>query len=176
MRTTLFALLLSLAFLSCNQEQKTEVKEDDSNSQAMVDMTRQIYKAMETGDRATLERLIADDATDHGGSADGGDAKRPEIINMLSDVHKHIDNLKIDIEEVAASNDKTFALVKMSGKTNKAIWGMPANHDMGSRSVDLLKFRDGKITDHWGFMEQTEVTAMMQQFAPKATTDTSTNR
>lgn len=128
---------------------------------AMLEASHQVYKGIETGDTALLNKYIADDAIDHGGGADGGDVKGPEIISMLAGIHNDIDNLKMDVVQEATNADHVFTLVHMTGTTNKPVWGMPANFTIDNKSIDLLKMAEGKITEHWGFMEMAEMMKMM---------------
>jgi predicted ester cyclase len=83
-------------------------------------------------------------------------------------VHKDIDNLKFEVIEDAASDDHIFALVHMTGTTNKPVWGMPANHKIDSRSVDVIKVKDGKMSDHWGFYSMSEMMKMMGGGKPES--------
>ena len=156
-------LLLLTGLFSC--ESKTEVKEGEDDHHAaqkeMLESNRAVQRAIETGDSVTLRKYIADDAIDHGGAADGGDAKGEEIIRMLSAVHKDIDNLKFETIEEAANDDHIFALVRMTGTTNKAVWGMPAGYKMDSKSVDVIRIKDGKLVDHWAYFDMKEMMAMM---------------
>jgi hypothetical protein len=52
-------------------------------------------------------------------------------------------------------------MVHMTGTTNKPVWGMPAGHKMDGRSIDVIKVSNGKMTDHWTYMEMAELMKMM---------------
>lgn len=133
----------------------------DDNHQKMMDANSKVMKAIETGDKATIENHIAADAIDHGGNPDGSDMTGTEVINMLSNVHNDIDNLKMEIIQQAANDDHVFSLVRMTGTTNKPVWGMPSNFKMDMKSIDMLKMKDGKMVEHWSFMEPAEMMKMM---------------
>ncbi len=137
-----------------------------NDHKAMLEANRALMNAIETGDTAVISKYVAQDATDHGGAPDGGDLKGPELIQMLGSIHNDIDNLKMDVVQDAANDSHVFTLVHMTGTTNKALWGMPANHKIDSKSVDLIQMKDGKIVDHWGFFNMEEMMAMMQLGAP----------
>ena len=176
-RLSMYALLLMLsAFISC--ESKTEEKEDDDDKggskKEMFEGNRAVLHAIETGDSVTLRKYITADAVDHAAGQKGEDLKGDEIIRQLADVHNHIDGLKMEVIEEAANDDHIFTLVRMTGTTNKPFWGMPANHKMDSKSVDVIRVKDGKMMDHWGYFDMAEMMAMMNggNTPPPAATDT----
>lgn len=137
-----------------------------NDHKAMLELNQAVLKSIETGDTATLSKYIAANAVDHGGAPDGGDMVGTQLIQMLGSVHNDIDNLKMDIIQEAANDTHVFTLVHMTGTTNKAVWGMPANHKIDSKSVDLIQVKNGQLVDHWGFFKMEEMMAMMQMNAP----------
>lgn len=164
-KNLLFGMLVCAAITGCDRtatEQSASTSDVDTTREEMFGVARQVYNGMETGDSVLLAKYISDDAIDHGGGPDGGDIRGRQIISMLTDVHNHIDNLKMSVEQQAANDDHVFVWIRMTGKTNKPVWGMPANHDIDTRSVDILKVKDGKATEHWGFIDQAEMMKMMQ--------------
>ena len=162
----LSALFIACSLFSCNNDagttSTTATTGTNNNQQQTLEANRQIYRAIETGDSATLQKYISEDAVDHGGGPEGQDLRGREIITMLTSVHRDIDNLKFNVEQMAANNDYVFALVRMTGTTNKPVWGMPANHSIDSRSVDVLRMQNGKVVEHWGFADAGEIMRMMQ--------------
>jgi predicted ester cyclase len=127
----------------------------------MLQANRHVQKAIETGNVDTLRKYISTDATDHGGGPNGSDVKGEEIIKMLSSVHNDINNLKMETISDAANDDYIFALVHMTGTTNKPVWGMPANSKVDNKSVDVIKVKDMKMVDHWSYVDPAEMMKMM---------------
>ena len=164
------ALLFACILLSCNNEGGTTsatTTGTNNNQQQMLEANRQIIKGIETGDSALMQKYISDDAIDHGGGPDGQDLRGKEIITMLASIHRDIDNLKMDVEQMAANdNNYVFSLVHMTGTTNKEVWGMPANTRIDSRSVDVLRMENGKVAEHWGYANAAEIMRMMQNTEP----------
>lgn len=156
-------------FFGCNRKGGNEVtatndttaNHSNAQQQEMLQANREVQRAIETGDSLTLRKYITADAVDHGGGPNGADVKGDELMSTLNSAHSGINNLKFETLEEAATDDHVFSLVRMTGTTNKPIWGMPANFKIDSRSIDLLKMKDGKITDHWNFMEPAEMMKMM---------------
>jgi predicted ester cyclase len=170
MKRLSFLTLATIVFacMSCNDKAGTETTTNGptGKQKEMIDANRQVQHAIETGDTAILAKYIGDDAVDHAGGPNGSDLKGPEIRKMLGSIHNDIDNLKIEVQQEAANDDHIFCLSTMTGTTNKAVWGMPKGHKMNSKSVDVIKVKDGKMVDHWGFYEMAEMMAMMNSAKP----------
>src|SRR5438067_444583 len=126
-----------------------------------MEANKDVYKGIETGD-TTKFAIIADDAVDHEPGPDGKEVKSGQAIKtMLADFHNHIKDLKMDVETEAANGDYVFSLIHMTGTAQDGSMGFPAGQKIDSRSVDLIKFKDGKASEHWGFMDMNEAMKMM---------------
>lgn len=160
------AVMAAFVFYSCNNSGSSTAAEStkDSSATAMdeqnLEKNRSIYKAIETGDSATIRSLIADDAVDHQGpngtEIKGGAA----ITHWLADMHNHIKDLNFDIISDAVKGDYIFAMVQAKGTASDNSMGMPAGSDMGGKSVDVVKIKDGKMVEHWGFLDWQDVMKM----------------
>lgn len=154
---TLVVTGLLILFVSCKDSGTTSMKDVNQRN---LDINVKIMKAIETGDAATINSLIADDVVDHmgpnGKEIRGGDILKP----MLIDMHKHIKDLKFDVITTSANSDYVFTLSKITGTVIDSSMGMPAGTVMNEDVVDLVKIKDGKITEHWGFVDPA---AMMKQ-------------
>ncbi|HEX8333092.1 MAG TPA: ester cyclase [Segetibacter sp.] len=170
-RLSHFALFaIAMFFFACTEKgtgSTTASTGEKSAGSELLGTTHAVYRAIETGDSATLSNHISADAIDHGGGPNGEDVKGNDIVKMLSSFHKDVDNLKMEVIEEAASNDHIFAVVRMTGTTNKAVWGMPAGHKMDTKSIDLIKVSNGKMTDHWAYFEMAEAMKMMGAVKPE---------
>lgn len=145
-------------FSACNNSgtgTSAETKTDSSGSVEQQNMmkNRSVYKAIETGDSATIHNLIADDAVDHQGPKGTEVKGGAEITHMLTDIHNHVKDLKFDVISDAAKGDYIFSMVQMSGTMTDNAWGMPAGTKMNSKSVDVIRVKNGKMVEHWGFLD-----------------------
>jgi predicted ester cyclase len=164
MKKMLLALIAILFILAACKDNKTRVASTTANpdneaSQAEKNRMagREVYKGIETGDMSKFN-VIADDAVDHAGPRDrkGGDSIR----QMLGDFRKHIKDMKFDIIADAANDDYVFTMVQLTGTALDNTMGAPAGTKINGRHVDVVKFRNGKIVEHWGFADERE---MMEQ-------------
>ena len=144
------ALGLLVAFTSCNNSGTTSATSNSKDSSGSMEeqnleKNRSVYKAIETGDSATIRNLIADDAVDHQGP-NGTEVKGgATITHMLTDMHNHVKDLKFDVISDAAKDDYIFSMVKMTGTATDNTMGMQAGSKMDGKSVDVIKVKDGKM-------------------------------
>ena len=153
------AVIAALAFYSCKDSgtSSTTVSSNKDSSATSTDeqnvqKATGMYTAIQSGDSATIRSFIADDAVDHQ-SPNGQDVKGAgAITHMLTDIHNHIKGMKFNVVSAAAKGDYVFTMVDMEGAANDNTMGMAAGSDLAGRSVDVVKMKDGKMTEHWGFM------------------------
>lgn len=163
------ATLLSIFCISCNDKKETTVAATDT-SVTVKTKNSEVYKAIETGDVSKLHDYIASDAVDHNGGPTGEDIRGGDsIIAMLGQMHNSfMPGMKVNVISQAADGDYLFTLSEMNGTTTaNPGMGMPANFKMDSRSVDVVKLKDGKATDHWRFMSFEEMMGMMKMMGGK---------
>jgi len=168
-----FAIGTAVVFTSCNNSATpaSTSKSDSSSGMAPtinsteeqnLAKSRSIYKAIETGDSATIRSLMADDAVDHqapnGTEVKGG----ANITHMLADVHNHVKDFHFDVVADATKGDYIFDMVDMKGTATDNSLGMPAGSKMDGRSVDVVKIKDGKMVEHWVFLDYADVMKMQQ--------------
>jgi hypothetical protein len=54
-----------------------------------------------------------------------------------------------------------YATVRMTGTSKQNPWGMPVGLKVDDTIVELLKMKDGKASDHWGFLSWGDINEMM---------------
>ena len=69
----------------------------------------------------------------------------------------------MDIQSIASNDDYEFDLVRLTGTAVDNSFGVPADAKIDSRSVNVVKFKNGKAVEHWRFMDVNEAMAMMKQ-------------
>jgi predicted ester cyclase len=149
---------------SCNNSStaSSETKED-GNSQAEKNMkaNRDVYSGIETGDSSKFA-AIADNAVDHGDPSGREMHNGDSIRRMLSDMHNHFDNFKVEVVNDAANGDYVYTWNKMSGTVKDNYMGMAKDAKINMTTVDVVRFQDGKIVEHWSFMDPKDMMQMGQ--------------
>jgi hypothetical protein len=161
MKKLFFAASAALCcyFISCNNKAG-----NDEN----ISAARDIMKGIETGDTSKFTSIDAN-AIDHAGSM--GEVHNGDSIKAsLRDIHNHVKDLKIEILGDAANGDYTYTWSKMSGTALDSSMGFPVNQPISIRSVDIIKFQNGKAVEHWGYIDQQDLMMMRASQMPNATT------
>jgi predicted SnoaL-like aldol condensation-catalyzing enzyme len=162
MKKILFALSAGLLFIfiSCNNSSPTssEATADNSQTQKNLDATHVVAKAFETGDASGVDSVLADDFVDH---TEHGDVKGKDSLKaMINMMHTNMKDTKQETIKELADNDYVFSWMHFSGTSNGAMGMPPGPYDM--QSIEAVKCKDGKIVEHWGFMEAASMMKMMQ--------------
>ena len=150
--------------ISCTDSTKTTT-DTSGQSQAEENLAKNriVYKALETGDAAALDSLIASDAVDHQGP-NGMDIKGTDSVkHTLADIHNHLKDAKFDIIADATNGDYIFTLVRVTGTTADSSWGMPTGTKMDEKGVDVVRIKDGKMVEHWGFVDASKIMKRMNE-------------
>ena len=89
---------------------------------------------------------------------------------MVSLVHRTNKDMKMEILKELADNEYVFTWMRFTGTSDGSM--MPAGpYDM--RAIQVTKCNDGKIVEHWEFMETREMMKMMAQMpGPGSKVDT----
>lgn len=153
MKKIFFFLTVATGLLvGCNDDPDSGSSDDKDSSKSNV--YRQIIKGIETGDSALLAKYISSDATAYGADPDGGNLKGDSLIVRLAELKNDIQNLKMEVIEEAGNDDHLFTVVRMTG-TN------PAGNKMDSRTVDVVKVKNGKAVELWSYYESSQVMKTM---------------
>jgi len=151
-------------FVACNDESKEETKTEGKNPKS----ARVIYDAIETGDVSKVDSFIAKDAVHH--DPERGDVVGVDSIKaILADIHNHYKDLKLDIISEVSDDEYGYTLHTLKGTTTDAMM-MPAGTKVNMKAVDVVRFKDGKIVEHWEFMDMADMMKMMNM--PKTSADT----
>jgi predicted SnoaL-like aldol condensation-catalyzing enzyme len=160
---SLFAIVALLA--SCGND-KTESstsdtmssdKKDNSTVEKNLAASRAVSDAFGSGNVSALDSIVADDFVDH--TSTGDKKGRDSLKAMIAWVRATNKNMKMEIKKELADNDYVMTWMRFTG-TSEGGMGMPAGpYDM--TAIQLARFKDGKIVEHWEFMEPREMMNMM---------------
>ncbi len=150
------AIAAALFITSCNDA--TSDKSSDTK-QKNIAASDGISKAFETGDVSKIDSFVSDDFIDH---TDQGDKKgRDSLKAMVNMIHSNMKDMKMEKIHELADDDYVMTWQRYTGNSNGAM-GMPAGpYDMSA--IEVAKFKDGKATEHWSFMDMQSMMKMMPQ-------------
>ena len=170
MRKFLFAALAAfICFTSCNDTTtSTTTSTQDETEQKNLEAARKVGKAFETGDVSAIDSVVADDFLDH---TDKGDKRgRDSLKAMVNFIHTNFKDMKMETIKEFAEDDYVVQWMRYTG-TSDGSMGMPAGpYDM--RVMEVSRFQNGKVAEHWAYMDMTEMMKMMGAPQPGANTNT----
>jgi predicted SnoaL-like aldol condensation-catalyzing enzyme len=174
MKQLFFAIVVMGVFCSCESKVTGKTEGDHSTiADRNADNTNKVFRAIESGNVAGLDTIFTEDFIDHNAGPEGQDIKgRDSVIAMLGQIHTFFDGLKMEMMHHATSADGQYhyATVRMTGTAKENSWGIPVGMKMDDISVDVIKIKDGKAAEHWGFMsmqDHNEIMASMHGAASK---------
>jgi predicted ester cyclase len=143
--------------MACKERTTTNESSQAAHNRANSHL---IYKAIETGDVSHLDSIIDKDFVDHAG--ENGDVKGIDSLKkMFAEMHHEINDLNIKEIANATDGDYNIALIEMTGTTAKPMMGMPAGTKLDMKSVEVVKVKNGKAIEHWGYMDPKDMMKMM---------------
>jgi predicted SnoaL-like aldol condensation-catalyzing enzyme len=152
---------LFLLCISCDNKADDDKAGDDKISdqaEKNIAASHVVSDAFQSGDISKIDSVIASDFVDH---TDRGDMGRDSLKAMIKMWHGASKDPKTEIIKELADDEYVFSWMRFTGSSDGSM-GMPAGpYDM--RSIEVVRFKDGKAVEHWGFMEPREMMKMMQQ-------------
>jgi steroid delta-isomerase-like uncharacterized protein len=128
---------------------------DDAKS-----LLTRFYGEINAGNLDVVDELIADDFVEHE-EFPGISQDKEGVRQFFSIFRAAFPDMRMEPHDVLADGDLLCCRATMSGTQRGEFMGMPPS---GKRfevtGFDLLRVREGKVTEHWGLMDAMK---MMQQ-------------
>ena len=104
------------------------------------------------GDLAVVDELVSPAALEHQrGNRPGIDGTRATIATL----HTWFSDFELTIVKLAADGDTVWALNRARGVNTGSIMGFPpTGRSIEIDVVDVARFEDGKLVEHWGVPDQ----------------------
>lgn len=131
---------------------------------------RRLYtEVVSQGDFSLVGQLISPDYVDH----NSGEAGRgPDVFRAhIEAIRTTFPDLKLEIEDLIAKNDKVVTRVKAWG-THRGHWmGIePTGNPVSLKGINIDRIVEGKVAEHWGEADTVGMLVQMgcDPFAPRA--------
>jgi predicted ester cyclase len=114
---------------------------------------RIIEEGFNQGNLAVADELVAAGAVEHqrGGAGDGPEG----VKRTISILRSAFPDFTITIDEVAVVGDKVWARQRGGGTNLGSFAGFPPSGRKAFTDViDICRFEDGKMVEHWGVPDQ----------------------
>jgi predicted SnoaL-like aldol condensation-catalyzing enzyme len=159
-------LVLSLMFFvtSCKKEDTpgtTASNTEDSVEQANKAKFEEVYKIFASDDLAGIENHIAADFVEHTpwpGQEPGLEGLKKGFMQFKA----AFPDLKITLNDVWTDGDIAIGHFTQTGTMTGPLGPMPAtNKKMEIHGVDIVRIKDGKAVEHWGYQEDNKMAQQM---------------
>jgi predicted ester cyclase len=148
----LLLFLFSLSVITaCNKAGHSRNDKTSSNSARM----QEFYdKIMNAHNPEMADSFVTADFVDHQpfpGQAPGIAGLKESFKGLFA----AYPNLKFETKYIKAWGDTVLAHFNLTGTQSGPFMGMPAsNKDINVEGVDIVILKDGKATEHWGYIEE----------------------
>lgn len=117
---------------------------------------RRFYEqAINQGDDAAIDQIVAPDFVDHTPPAPGLPPGPAGVKAAIADLRAAFPDLHIEVEELISEFAFVYARCTMTGTHQGAYLGIPAT---GTRvrvtGVDIIRFEQSKMAERWGQQER----------------------
>jgi predicted ester cyclase len=123
-----------------------------SGSDNVERFRRLIDEGFTGGNLDVVDELISPGCVEHQrGNRSGVDGAK-EVIRTL---HRWMSEFSLTIEDVAVAGDVVWARNRARGVNTGSVMGNPPSGRLVEIDViDVVRFEDGKIVEHWGIADQ----------------------
>ena len=150
--------VMAILMTACNNaaEVSTESKSSNSMEEKNLASFHIVTDAFKSGDVSKIDSAVAADFVDH---TDRGDQGRDSLKALIVHLHKDMGGMKSEVVKELADDEYVFGLMRYTGTSNGEM-GMPAGpYDF--RAMEVIRFKDGKAVEHWGYMDPRDMMKMM---------------
>lgn len=145
---------------------------DDRSSAVVRDFYDAVNVALQTGETASLDALLADDMVEHD-PAPGLPPEGRSLIHRVFELRAIAPGMTLVVDEVLASGDFATARVHVTGRGSGVFLGLAVIEDVPSWGpLDQFRIAGGFIAEHWGsatpltFFEPVRQVSIAEWFAP----------
>jgi predicted ester cyclase len=160
MKNLIYLLIATLPLYSCMQKENNDAEKNGNNSlqvkneQRMRDFYQQVINAHNP---ALIDSFCTADFVEHNPFP----GQAPNIDGLkkgFSDYMAGFPDLNATVEMIKGWGDTCMTKFRMRGMNTGMFMGMPATGKaLDIEGVDIVIIKDGKATQHWGYIEETKM-------------------
>jgi predicted ester cyclase len=119
---------------------------------------RLIDEGFSGGDLSVVDEVCAEDHVEHQDGFNPPD--RQGVKQGIAFLHRLSPDIAVTVEDLEAQGDKVWARLRARGTHSGDILGGPTGRAFDITIMDVCRFRDGRVIEHWGVPDRF---AQMQQ-------------
>lgn len=130
-------------------------------------VTRLILEAQQEGRLEVLDELVASDFVDHT-PLPGHTPDKAGIRALFAALKVGFPDLRVTIQEQMADEHGVATRKTFQGTHQGAFLGIPASgRPLNLTVIDMLKLKEGRITDHWVVVDQMTLLTQLGALTPQ---------
>jgi len=134
--------------------------------EAVKAVVRTYFEAVNAGDHAALDALLAEDHLQHGRPAAPG---RESIKRHLAMYRSGFPDLRVTIEDILAEGDRVVARTTTEGTHAGPFLGHPPTfRRFRAEGLDIFRLGQGKLLEHWGVFDTLGMLIQLGLYRPLA--------
>jgi len=125
--------------------------ESDGN---VVVFRRLIEEGFNAGGVAVVPDLLTEDFIEHQDNGPGTPTGIDAVTAKIGALHRAFPDFSLTIEDVIAQGDRVWARLRAKGTNTGPFIGPPTGAVMSIDVIDICRFQDGRIAEHWGVADR----------------------
>ncbi|HTL41755.1 MAG TPA: ester cyclase [Pseudolysinimonas sp.] len=118
-------------------------------------LQRMLDEAFAAGRPEVVDEVMAPDVIEHQfGFASTGPEAHERVQRAGREVHDMAPDIRFTIEDWAQSGDITWVRATGRGTNTGPFFGAPSGRPFEISVIDVVRVRDGLITEHWGIPDR----------------------
>jgi predicted ester cyclase len=162
----LLLILIAAGFSACSPKEKeasdnAQVKEIPSTSRTNKMVTEKLFTIVQTNAVDSLSKYIDDKMVEHSPVPNGASTGIQSQKDAIAFYYRAFPDWKFTVLSTVAEGDFVMAHFNVKATNTGAMGTVPAtNKPVDVNGVDVYKFENGKVVEHWGYFEEGKM--MMQ--------------
>ena len=161
----LLLLIITASFFTCTPKEASnnaDVKETPSMAAANKSVTEKLFTIVQTNAVDSLSKYIDEKMVEHSPVPNGASTGIQSQKDAIAFYYTAFPDWKFTLLSTVAEGDMVMAHFNVKATNTGAMGTVPAtNKPVDVNGVDIYKFENGKVVEHWGYFEEGKMMAQL---------------
>ncbi|HET7270287.1 MAG TPA: ester cyclase [Rubrobacter sp.] len=128
-------------------------------------LKRLLLEGFGEGDMSVLDEVVAEDLIEHQQGLPQG---REGLKSVIRSLRRAFPDLSYTVVQMVADEDKVWGHFRSRGTNKGSFMGRPpTGKTMGIDVIDIVRFKDGLMVEHWGVPDRLGLLLQLGLFPPR---------
>lgn len=128
--------------------------DNETTNRNLTVYRRLIEQGFEAGDVGIVPELLTEDFVEHQDDGPGAPQGINAVTAKIQGLRRAFPDISYSIEDVVAQGDRVWARLRARGTNTGPFLGPATGKVIDIDVVDICRFRDGRIAEHWGVADR----------------------